>query len=268
MSNQQDRDAALSALDERYGMLRSSGSVGCRPGYSFRKPLGRGGQGHVYLTRYEGSDGFGYDAAVKLFTPGAFRSVSSYEAAMCQMAAVASLIAVGNDDNLMGVIRFQEHDSIRMMLMEYVDGFDLRRLLSVRRHHWLQTRIAPALWSEINQIVVKEICLQLRLTPGIAVNIIRDCLRGLEWLHRQGIVHGDIKPGNIMVGQNGNAKIIDFGSAFIAGRRARQRMFTRTYAAPEVLQRQACTPQSDLASLGYVLVEMLAGRLPHLCTEF
>jgi eukaryotic-like serine/threonine-protein kinase len=81
-------------------------------------------------------------------------------------------------------------------------------------------------------------------------------------LHREGIVHGDMKPSNIMLKRTGNAKIVDLGSAFDMEQVPTRRTCTPTYAAPEVLEGGECTPRSDLASLGYVLIEMLAGTPP------
>ena len=104
--------------------------------------------------------------------------------------------------------------------------------------------------------------MQPRLKPGIAVAIVRECLAALAALHREQIVHGDIKPSNIMVKRTGNAKIVDIGSAFAMDDVPPQRTCTPTYAAPEVLEGGECTPRSDLASLGYVLIEMLSGRPP------
>ena len=56
--------------------------------------------------------------------------------------------------------------------------------------------------------------MQPRVKPGIAIAIVRDCLAALAALHREGIVHGDLKPSNIMLKRTGNAKIVDIGSAF------------------------------------------------------
>jgi serine/threonine-protein kinase len=92
------------------------------------------------------------------------------------------------------------------------------------------------------------------------VAIVRECLAGLAALHREEIVHGDIKPSNIMVKRTGNAKIIDVGSAIDLHNMPQQKTCTPTYAAPEVLDREEISPRSDLCSVGYVLVELLAGR--------
>jgi serine/threonine-protein kinase len=81
-------------------------------------------------------------------------------------------------------------------------------------------------------------------------------------MHRHGLVHGDLKPANVMLKRSGVAKVIDIGSTVdvrsVAGRRA----WSPAYAAPEVLAGGDTTPQADLASLGYVFIEMLAGRPP------
>jgi eukaryotic-like serine/threonine-protein kinase len=65
-----------------------------------------------------------------------------------------------------------------------------------------------------------------------------------------------------MLKRTGNAKIVDIGSAFALDAVPPMRTCTPTYAAPEVLEGGECSPRSDLASLGYVLVEMLSGRPP------
>jgi eukaryotic-like serine/threonine-protein kinase len=99
-----------------------------------------------------------------------------------------------------------------------------------------------------------------RLQPGVAVSIIRDCLAGLDSLHSRGLVHGDIKLANIMVQRAGRAKIIDLESAYHRKNRPRTLVYTPAYAAPETLMGKPQTRRSDLASLGYVLVELLTGQ--------
>jgi serine/threonine-protein kinase len=91
------------------------------------------------------------------------------------------------------------------------------------------------------------------------VAIARECLAGLAALHREEIVHGDVKPSNIMVKRTGNAKLIDIGSAIDLNNMPQMKTCTPQYAAPEMLEREEITPRSDLCSLGYVLVELLAG---------
>jgi serine/threonine-protein kinase len=100
------------------------------------------------------------------------------------------------------------------------------------------------------------------MKAGVAVAIVRDCLNALAALHRHGIVHGDIKPSNIMLKRTGIAKIVDIGSAFELSNPPQFRSCTLPYAAPEVLENRDSAPRSDLCSLGYVLIELLSGRQP------
>jgi serine/threonine-protein kinase len=81
-------------------------------------------------------------------------------------------------------------------------------------------------------------------------------------LHRAKIIHGDVKPANIMLKRTGNAKIIDIGSAFDLTLPPARRACTPAYAAPEMLEGADQTERSDLCSLGYVLIEMLSGHPP------
>ena len=126
----------------------------------------------------------------------------------------------------------------------------------------LEARVSSKRWNYINQVIVTVGPMQPRVKPGIAMAIVRDCLAALAALHREGIVHGDLKPSNIMLKRTGNAKIVDLGSAFDVEQVPARRTCTPTYAAPEVLEGGESSPRSDLASLGYVLVEMLAGSPP------
>jgi eukaryotic-like serine/threonine-protein kinase len=126
----------------------------------------------------------------------------------------------------------------------------------------VQARVSAKRWNYINEVIVTGGQVQPKLKPGIAVAVVRDCLAALAALHREGIVHGDLKPSNIMLKRTGNAKIVDLGSAFELEKVPPRRTCTPTYAAPEVLEGDECTPRSDLASLGYVLIETLAGQPP------
>jgi serine/threonine-protein kinase len=111
-------------------------------------------------------------------------------------------------------------------------------------------------------VIVTHAESQLRLQPGVASAILRDCLVGLASLHREGIVHADLKPANVMIKRTGICKLIDFGSSFHVEDLPLRPTWTPRYAAAEVLQGSVPTPLSDLASLGYIFVEMLSGEYP------
>jgi serine/threonine-protein kinase len=222
--------------------------------------LGKGGQGVVYLSERRGADGFTLPIALKMFSPEHYEDTRGYDLAMARIASVSARVAQIQQDNLLDVHDFVDRNRIRMMVMEWIDGFDLAKLLVNETLAKIQDRVSAKRWEYINRVIVTTGPIQPRIKPGVAVAIVRDCLAALAALHREGIVHGDVKPSNIMLKRTGNAKIIDIGSAFDLDDPPQQRGCTPRYAAPEILDGGAATPRSDLASLGYVLVEMLSGR--------
>jgi serine/threonine-protein kinase len=221
--------------------------------------LGSGGQGIVFLSERLGADGFRLPVALKVFSPVRYGQAALYDAAMAQMADVALRVAQIQQDNLIDVHNFVALDGIRLMEMEWVDGYDLARLLTPEMLRRARDRVSDERWAYLNDVIVTAGSAQPRLKPGVAIAVLRDCLTALSALHREGIVHGDIKPANVMLKRTGNAKLVDIGSAYAWGGGARADTFTPGYAAPEVLEGDEGTPRSDLASLGYVLVELLAG---------
>ncbi len=222
--------------------------------------LGAGGQGVVYLTQRRGADQFTLPVALKVFSPERYPSPVLYEEDMARIGTTAAKVARIQHDNLLLVQDFVEHDQIRMMVMEWVEGYDLRKLLTPQMLVRLAARVSQRRWYNINEVLVTQGPLQPRFKAGVAVAIVRDCLDALAALHRHGIVHGDIKPANIMLKRSGHAKIIDIGSAFDLEEPPSKRACTPAYAAPEVLEGDGQSPLSDLASLGYVLVELLSGQ--------
>jgi serine/threonine-protein kinase len=146
--------------------------------------------------------------------------------------------------------------------MEWVDGFDLRYLLTPKTLDEVRDSMDPGRWEYVNDVVITRTASQLRLKPGVATAILRECLSAVGAMHRNDLIHGDLKPANIMVKRTGNCKIVDFGSAFSLNEPTTRPLWTPRYAAVEVLEGASHTPASDLASLGYVLYEMLSGQFP------
>ena len=122
--------------------------------------------------------------------------------------------------------------------MEYVDGEDLKRFLRRSGH----------------------------LTVGKAVAIALQVGEGLAEAHRLGVVHRDLKPQNVMIDGEGNARIMDFGiarSVRAEGVTAAGAMIgTPEYMSPEQVDGKAADPRADIYALGVILFEMLSGRLP------
>jgi eukaryotic-like serine/threonine-protein kinase len=230
--------------------------------YHLLRMLGRGGQGEVYLSEYRGTDGFTVPVAMKIFSPERYADSRAYEEAMHRVATMAARVALIQHDNLLDVQNFFERHRIRIMMMEWVDGYDLRELTAPLCLELLESQVTASRWRYINEVIITEGPEQCRFKAGVAVAIVRECLAALAALHREGIVHGDVKPANIMLKRSGHAKLIDMGSAFDYRDPPRDRDCTPLYAAPEVLENQESTPRSDLASVGYVLIELLSGKNP------
>jgi serine/threonine-protein kinase len=247
-------------LVRRYRAILKQKYVGRGKAYRFRRLLGKGGQGRVFLVRWSGADGFSRPIALKVNSPELYATVEDYENAMRHSATVAAKVADTYDAHLVDVLQIQEFDGIRVVLMEWIDGYDLRRLLQTAMMERFRELASDSDRTHIATVVVTDGAEQPRLHPGAAVTIIRDCLSGLMTLHARSILHGDLRPANIMLQRAGTAKIVDFGSAVMMNDQHRLRVFTPAYAAPEVLESKAWSAQSDLASLGYVLIELLTGR--------
>jgi serine/threonine-protein kinase len=123
------------------------------------------------------------------------------------------------------------------LVLEYVDGESLNRILSRER----------------------------KLPVGRALKLAEEIADALDYAHAQGVIHRDIKPGNILMTQDGHAKIADFGIAklnlahFTLPGRV---LGTPAYMAPEQLSGEGCDGRSDVFSLGVILYAMVTGHSP------
>jgi serine/threonine-protein kinase len=247
-------------LLSRYAEILNAGRLHWTEYHTLSRRLGAGGQGVVYLTTRRGTDNFTLPVALKIFSPERYASEQLYVEAMNRIAAVAARVAQIQQDNLLDVHNFVEQRMVRIMEMEWIDGYDLSRLLAPELLERTKASVDEDRWTYLNNVIVTAGPLQSRLKPGVAIAIVRECLAALAALHREGIVHADVKTSNIMVKRTGNAKIIDIGSGHPVDEPPPTRTCTPAYAAPEVLEGRDNTPRSDLASLGYVLIEMLSGQ--------
>jgi serine/threonine-protein kinase len=107
-----------------------------------------------------------------------------------------------------------------------------------------------------------------RLTPERTLEIINGTLRALEYSHQAGIVHRDIKPGNVMVNRNGDVKVMDFGIARAMNdsqatmTQTAQVIGTAQYLSPEQARGERVDARSDLYSTGCLMYELLTGKPP------
>ena len=143
------------------------------------KLLGEGGQGVVYLTERRGTDGFTLPVALKVFSPERYATADDYEEDMARVGTVAATVARIQHENLLVVENFFDRHRIRMMVMEWVEGFDLRRLLTPKMFGIVQERVSEKRWDHINQVLVTAGPEQPRFKAGAAISIVRDCLNAL-----------------------------------------------------------------------------------------
>jgi eukaryotic-like serine/threonine-protein kinase len=105
------------------------------------------------------------------------------------------------------------------------------------------------------------------LPPDEAVEILAQSCRGLAYAHRHGVIHRDVKPGNLMRNRDGIVKLADFGIAKAAEQsditKVGSVLGTAAYLAPEQARGEPAGPASDMYALGVVAYQLLAGRLPY-----
>ena len=204
--------------------------------YELLRPLGCGGMGSVYLARHRKLN---KQVAIKLLPARSFRK--EFFAARFER----EIRAAGEMEHpaIVRATDAGEHEGIHYLVMEHIDGLDLSRL--ARRY---------------GPMPIADAC-----------ELMRSVALGLAHAHGRGIIHRDIKPSNLMLNQQGETKILDFGLARVGpweGASAElttvgQLMGTLDYMAPEQAERpDAVDYRADLYSLGATLFRLLAGRAP------
>jgi len=250
-----------SVLCAHFDQVQLAGEITWAAQYKFLRVLGVGSQSVVYLADRFGSLNVSLRVALKIFSPVPYQNTDAYLTEMARTAEVAMRIGEIQQDSLLDVHNFVEAGGVQIMAMEWVDGYDLRQLTSAASLSHVGRVADKSAWEHLNEVVATAGTAQARLKPGIAIAILRECLEALAPLHRQKIVHGDVKPANIMLKKTGHTKVIDFGSAFFLNRPRVMPAWTPRYAAPEVITDNRFELNSDVASLGYVFLELLSGRV-------
>src|ERR1022692_3133215 len=203
--------------------------------------LGRGGMGVVYKARQKTLNRF---VALKLLAPERVQDAKFAE----RFAREAQALAALNHPNIVTIHDFGQAGGFYYLLMEFVDGMNLRLLLRTRK-----------------------------FTPEEALAIVPPLCDALQFAHDRGIVHRDIKPENLLLDKSGRVKVADFGIAKMLGtangggdgRTATPENVTQStvgtpgYSAPEQkTDPQRVDSRADIYSLGVVFYEMLTGELP------
>ncbi len=195
--------------------------------YQILSEIGRGGTGIVYKVHDLETDEV---IALKVLKPEiAFDQVmrESLRQEVCLARRVTHR-------NVCRIHEFNRSNAVACVSMEFIQGESLFAKLQ-----------------RVGALSVRE-----------AIIIARQICSGLREAHAQGIVHRDLKPANIMIDQNGNVKIMDFGIARFAqesNQMTRTMVGTPEYMSPEQVELKAVTPRTDIYSLGLVLYEMVTG---------
>jgi len=205
--------------------------------YELGEVIGRGGMAEVHRGR---DLRLGRTVAIKslrvdLVTDQTFQARFRREAQSSASLNHPAIVAVYDtgESEIKGV-------SVPFIVMEYVEGKTLREML----------REEPT------------------ISTDVALEVTGEVLRALDYSHRAGIVHRDIKPGNVMITDQGQVKVMDFGIARAMGE-AGQTMTqtsmvvgTAQYLSPEQARGETADARSDLYATGCVLYELLTGRPP------
>jgi len=208
--------------------------------YEIVAPLGAGGMGEVYRAR---DTRLGRDVAVKVLQ----ESLASGSAAWERFEREARAASALNHPNICAVYDVGETEGLPYLVMELLEGQTLRDYAGKQP-----------------------------VEPGVVIALGTQIADALEAAHAKGVIHRDIKAGNIMVTGRRHVKVLDFGLAKYAAAAA-EGDDTRTmqsltaagtvlgtphYMAPEILQGKPADARSDLWALGVVLHELLTGALP------
>ena len=200
--------------------------------YEIVEHLARGGMAEVYVAHDQLLD---RRVALKVLFPEFAADRSFVERFRREARAAAGL----NHPNIVSVYDTGEESGTYFIVMEYVEGRTLRDIIRSE---------GP-------------------LLPQRAADIGADVAAALAFAHRHGVVHRDVKPGNVLIDRAGRVKVTDFGIARAGDTQENLTqtgavMGTATYFSPEQAQGGAIDPRSDVYSLGVVLYEMVTGRAP------
>ena len=201
--------------------------------YDVQKAIGKGATGMVYLAK----DTFtGGEVALKTIEPEVFRDPEFGTVYRSQFLNEASLAGKLRHPHIVAILDAVVQEDSGYIAMEFVKGGDLSR-------HVAAGKLLPV--ADVLQIAFK-------------------CCGALEYAAKEGIVHSDIKPANLMLAEGTEVKISDFGAAYLRKSQVVQiaAMGSPYYMSPEQIAGKELSFHSDMYSLGVSLYELLTGKKP------
>ena len=202
--------------------------------YRVERSIGRGGMAEVFLAHDILLD---RPVALKVLFPEYAIDPNFVERFRREAQSAAAL----THPNIVAVYDWGKVNTTYFIAMEFVEGKTLATLLKER---------GP-------------------LSPTHACDVISEVAAALSFAHENGVIHRDVKPGNILIGLGGQVKVADFGIARALGANVEEAlteigsvMGTATYLSPEQAQGAQPDPRSDIYSLGVMMYELVAGRAP------
>jgi serine/threonine protein kinase len=203
--------------------------------YPITQEIGRGATSRVYLGRDPFAD---RDVAIKVFFFE--ESVSEQTAKLLRKGFLAEAALAGrlNHPHIVAIYDAVSEPEYSYIVMEYVKGTTLET------------------YTEIDSL----------LPLSKVVEVIFKCIRALDYAFQMGVIHRDIKPGNILYSPEGDIKVSDFGASFQEALAQDTTQLTGigspAYMSPEQIRLEEVTHRTDIYSLGVVMYKLLTGRLP------
>ncbi len=199
--------------------------------YEIIEELGRGGMGRLYRVL---DTKINQEVALKILRP----EISRDQQTIGRFSNELRLARQVAHKNVCRMYHLGEDNGTHFIIMEYISGQDLQSMIKMTKQLSMETAVD----------IAKQIC------------------EGLAEAHRLGVIHRDLKPGNIMIDREGNARILDFGIAHSLESRGLTEsghlIGTPEYMSPEQAQDTGVDQRSDIYSLGVILYEMVTGKVP------
>ncbi|NIM90161.1 MAG: protein kinase [Candidatus Aminicenantes bacterium] len=199
--------------------------------YQIIEELGKGGMGRVYKVL---DTKINEKIALKLLKP----EIASDKKTIERFSNELKFARKVRHENVCQMYDLNEEKSLHYITMEFVPGEDLKSMIRMSG----------------------------QLSLGTTINIAKKVCQGLAAAHKVGVVHRDLKPQNVMIDKEGNARIMDFGIARSAEGKgitgAGVMIGTPEYMSPEQVEGKEVDQRSDIYSLGVILYEMVTGQVP------